>query len=183
MQLANAAAMDHVYVEAPVAGTKATRLEPAFLSDFPLLVNYVARLTDRIDEAPGIACQAFRRVADRFQSASIEPSLRPELFRAATQLSREALRPRRWFRRAYRPAVMLDGFPDAQARRLLRRDTLQRALTALPFESRALILLRDFLKFSYDEVAQVLGISPRKLPQALDRSRAELSEIYDYIKF
>lgn len=175
--------MDHVYVEAPIAGSKAIRLERAFASDFPLLVNYVARLTDRVDDSPGIACQAFRRVAERFESARGEMNLRPELFRAATQLSKEAVRPRRWLRREYRPPIVLEDFPDAPARRVLRRDTLQRALTALSFESRAVLLLRDFVKLSYDELSQALRVAPRKLVHTLDRSRAELSEIYDYIKF
>ncbi len=59
----------------------------------------------------------------------------------------------------------------------------QRAITALPFEARVLVLLRDFVKLSYDELAEVVDIAPRKLVHALDRSRAELGEIYDYIKF
>src|ERR1700738_2228751 len=57
------------------------------------------------------------------------------------------------------------------------------ALTALPFDARAMVLLRDFVKLSYDELADVVDVAPRKLVHALDRSRAELGEIYDYIKF
>ena len=79
--------------------------------------------------------------------------------------------------------VALDGFPQSEARRALRRDTVQRAVSALPFDARAMILLRDFAKLSYDELAEVVDIPPRKLVHALDRSRAELGEIYDYIKF
>jgi len=46
-----------------------------------------------------------------------------------------------------------------------------------------MVLLRDFVKLSYDELGDVVDIAPRKLVHALDRSRAELGEIYDYIKF
>ena len=46
-----------------------------------------------------------------------------------------------------------------------------------------MILLRDFAKLSYEEIAEVVDLAPRKLVHALDRSRAELSEIYAYIKF
>ncbi len=175
--------MDHVFVEAPVAGSRPTQLERAFLSDFPLLLNYVARLTDRVDDAPGIACEAFRRVAERVPRGALGDTPRPELFRVATQLSRDLLQPRRWLRPRPHFDLVLQGFPDAEARRLLRRDTLQRALMALRFEERVLVLLRDFVKLSYEEMSQVLGIAPRKLIHALDRGRAELSEIYDYIKF
>ena len=79
--------------------------------------------------------------------------------------------------------MTLEGFPQPEARRALRRDTVQRALTALPFEARAIVLLRDYAKLSYDELAEVVDIAPRKLVHAVDRSRAELKEIYEYIKF
>ena len=46
-----------------------------------------------------------------------------------------------------------------------------------------MVLLRDFVKLSYDELAEVVDVAPRKLVHALDRSRAEFGEIYDYIKF
>jgi DNA-directed RNA polymerase specialized sigma24 family protein len=108
---------------------------------------------------------------------------RADVLRIATELSRQSLRPRRWFRRNRSLQVTLAGFPQAEARRALRRDTVQRALSALPFEARAMILLRDFVKLSYDELAEVVDVAPRKLVHALDRSRAEFGEIYDYIKF
>ena len=79
--------------------------------------------------------------------------------------------------------MSLEDFPQSDARRALRRDTVQRALTALPFDARVVVLLRDFVKLSYDELADVVDMAPRKLVHTLDRSRAELGEIYDYIKF
>jgi DNA-directed RNA polymerase specialized sigma24 family protein len=53
----------------------------------------------------------------------------------------------------------------------------------MPLDARAAVLLRDFVRLSYEELSQVLDIPVRKLVHALDRSRAELGEIYDYIKF
>ena len=60
--------MDQVHVEAPVGTTVGTPLERAFASDFAILLNYVARLTDRIDEAGGITCETFREIAARRDS-------------------------------------------------------------------------------------------------------------------
>ena len=176
--------MDRVFVEAPATASRPTPIVRAFESDFQTVLDYAARLTDRIDDAPGIACAAFRQVAER-PPASTSENIRAEVLRVATRLSHDLIRPRHWFTFRRRPNfdLILEGFPDAEARRALRRDTLQRALMALPFEDRAVILLRDFLKLSYEEIEQVTGISPRKLVHALDRSRADLSEIYDYIKF
>ena len=55
--------MDQVHVEAPVASARAASVEREFYSDFPLVLNYVARLVDDIDGGIGIACAAFRQVA------------------------------------------------------------------------------------------------------------------------
>ena len=176
--------MDQVHVEAPAFSARAASVERGFYSDFPLVLNYVARLVDDIDGAAAITCAAFRQVADGLrQRPNAEGLHRTDVFRAATELSRSVLRPRRWFRRQRTAQVHLDDFPQPEARRALRRDTVQRALTALPFDARAMILLRDFVKLSYDELADVVDVAPRKLVHALDRSRAELGEIYDYIKF
>ena len=176
--------MDQVHVEAPAFSARAASVEREFYSDFPLVLNYVARLMDDIDGAAAITCAAFRQVADGLRHRPPgEGMRRAEVLRAATELSRQSLRPRRWFRRRHSIQVNLEGFPQAEARRALRRDTVQRALSALPFEARAMILLRDFVKLSYDELAEVVDVAPRKLVHALDRSRAEFGEIYVYIKF
>ncbi len=176
--------MDQVHVEAPAFSARAASVERGFYSDFPLVLNYVARLVDDIDRAAAITCAAFRQVADGLRQRPNDEGLhRTAVFRAATELSRSVLRPRRWFRRQRTAQVHLDDFPQPEARRALRRDTVQRALTALPFDARAMILLRDFVKLSYDELGDVVDVAPRKLVHALDRSRAELGEIYDYIKF
>ena len=174
--------MDQVYVEASLRDS-GTALEREFFSDFPLLLNYVARLTDNLDIAPAIACEAFRQVAGRAHAGSGSGGLRVDLFRTATELSRQALRPRRWFRRQRTTPMVLAGFPDTESRRSLRRDTVQRALAALSFDARATVLLRDFVKLSYEELSQILTTPLRKLVHVLDRGRAELTEIYDYIKF
>jgi RNA polymerase sigma factor (sigma-70 family) len=175
--------MDQVDVEAPVLGSRPSPLVQEFYSDFSLVLNYVARLTDNVEDTPGLTCEAFRQVMEKLPAAPDEAAVRTEVFRAATDLSREALRPHRWFRRRRHHNISLEGFPEAEARRTVRRDTVQRALGALPFEARAVILLRDFAKLSYEELAQVVDLPPKKLVHLLDRSRAELNEIYDYIKF
>lgn len=176
--------MDQVHVQAPSAHALAASVEREFYTDFPLILNYVARLIDDVDGAASITCAAFRQVSDGLRHRSAGAALRrTDVFRAATELSRQSLRPKRWFRRRGGHHLDLEGFPQPEARRALRRDTVQRAIGALPFEARAMVLLRDFVKLSYDELAEVVDLPPRKLIHALDRSRAELAEIYDYIKF
>ncbi len=176
--------MDQVHAEAPPATALAASVEREFYSDFPLILNYVARLIDDIDGAASITCAAFRQVTEALRQREGAGGLRrTDVFRAATELSRQSLRPKRWFRRRQRDHVELDGFPEQEARRTLRRDTVQRAVGALSFEARVMVLLRDFAKLSYDEISEIVDIPPKKLVHALDRSRTELAEIYDYIKF
>jgi DNA-directed RNA polymerase specialized sigma24 family protein len=176
--------MDQAHAQAPVASALAASVEREFYSDFPLVLNYVARLIDDVDGAAQITCGAFRQVTDALRQREGAGGVRrTDVFRAATELSRQSLRPKRWFHRRQRDHIDLEGFPEPDARRALRRDTVQRAVGALSFEARVLILLRDFAKLSYDEIAEVVDVPPRKLVHALDRSRTELAEIYDYIKF
>src|ERR1700737_1359709 len=123
--------MDQVHVEAPALSARAAPVEREFYSDFPLVFNYVARLLDDIDGAAAITCAAFRQVADGLrQRPDSEGLKRASVFRAATALSLSVLRARRWFRRQRTAQVSLEDFPQAEARRALRRDTVQRALTA-----------------------------------------------------
>jgi DNA-directed RNA polymerase specialized sigma24 family protein len=174
--------MDQAPVATPAAGVWTTPLEREFSAQFPPLLNYVVRLTDDVEAAPAIACEAFRQGLQRAGDLT-QPGARAEVLRQATELSRQWLRPRRWFRRRPQTGLALSGFPEPDARRALRRDTVQRALSAMSFDGRAALLLREYLKLSYDELADVLGVPSRKLVHVLDRSRAEFAEIYDYIKF
>src|ERR1700674_5417779 len=119
--------MDQVHVEAPAPSARAASVEREFYSDFPLVLNYVARLVDDIDGATAITCAAFRQIADGLRHRPPGEGLRrADVFRAATELSRQSLRPRRWFRRSPASQVTLEGFPQAEARRAPRRDTRRR---------------------------------------------------------
>src|SRR3979490_2013091 len=126
--------MDQVHAETPAPSARAASVEREFYSDFPLVLNYVARLMDDIDGAAAVTCAAFRQIADGLRHRPAAQGIRrADVLRAATELSRQSLRPRRWFRRSPAPQVTLQGFPQAEARRGRRRDTRPRALGAPPF--------------------------------------------------
>src|SRR6267378_1575156 len=109
--------MDQVHVEAPAFSARAASVEREFYSDFPLVLNYVARLIDDIDGATAITCAAFRQVADGLRQRPGDEGLRrADVFRAATELGRSVLRPRRWFRRRRTAQVSLEDFPQPAAR-------------------------------------------------------------------
>src|ERR1700730_696377 len=78
--------MDQVHVEAPVLTARAASVEREFYLDFPLVLNYVARLLDDIDGAAAITCAAFRQVGDGLRHRSSADGLRrAEPFGPATQ--------------------------------------------------------------------------------------------------
>src|SRR5256886_14849633 len=109
--------MDQVHVEAPTFTARGASVEREFYSDFPVVLNYVARLIDDIDGATAITCAAFHQVADGLRQRPNDEGLRrPDVFRAATELRRSVLRPRRWFRRQRTAQVNLDDFPQPEAR-------------------------------------------------------------------
>src|SRR2546426_10267117 len=106
--------MDQVHVEAPVASAQAASLEREFYSDFPLVLNYVARLVDDIDGGVGITCAAFRQVADNLRHRRTGEGLRrADGFRAATELSPQALKPRRRFPPPRNTQPSPEGVPPA----------------------------------------------------------------------
>src|SRR5437879_2703735 len=105
--------MDQVHVEAPAFSARAVSVEREFYSDFPLILNYVARLMDDIDGAAAVTCAAFRQVADGLRHRPTgEGMQRADVLRVATELSRQSLRPRRWFRRNRALQVTLEGVEE-----------------------------------------------------------------------
>src|SRR2546423_5788514 len=115
--------MDQVHVEAPVVDARAASVERQFYSDFPLVLNYVARLLDDIDGAAAITCAAFRQVGDGLRHRPTGEGLRrADVFRAATELRPAAPRPRRWVRRQRTAQVSPEDFPQAGARPALPPD-------------------------------------------------------------
>jgi DNA-directed RNA polymerase specialized sigma24 family protein len=174
--------MDLTSVQAPTVESARPSLEAELAPEFPAVLNYVTRLIDNLDAAPGIATEAIRRVLDKTGSNKTLDQLRLDIYKVATELGQRWLRPRRFFRRS-ESEVNLTDFPHPDTRRALRKDTVQRALMALSPEARSLVLLRDSVHLSYDELSRITRASPKKLVHALDQARAELLEVYGYIKF
>nr|WP_122011734.1 sigma-70 family RNA polymerase sigma factor [Maliibacterium massiliense] len=59
-----------------------------------------------------------------------------------------------------------------------QREALQRALSALPADARAILVLRDMQDLRYEQIAQVLDISVGTVKSRLFRARAALRQMY-----
>lgn len=64
---------------------------------------------------------------------------------------------------------------DLQAESNERLDAIGRAIVGLPFEQRAALVLRTFQGCSYEEVADILGISVPAVKSRLHRARRDLA--------
>lgn len=159
------------------------------------LYAYLRRLLPSDEVAVELAQEAFFRAWSHF--TQIQRYDRPEawLYRVATNLAISALR-----RRQPTPLSQLLGRrrsehgdgdePDESMDALLvapldleeqtaERDAISRALGRLGERERAALLLRAVQGFSYEDVAEALGVSVGNARQILARGRQRFRQIYD----
>jgi RNA polymerase sigma-70 factor (ECF subfamily) len=171
--------MDHAHVAVPPLSLE-TDFEPFFSQRFSSIFNYLARLTGDVAVATRIAPEAFRTLR-KTMSGKAREGADVLLYRAATEQARELRMAAPWRRRPANGKSSVEL--DALTLQPLKRDTVQRALEALPFGQRALLLLRDYIGLSYAEIAGVLLIPEKQIAQRLEEARAEYCQVYAYIKF
>lgn len=159
------------------------------------LYAYLRRLLPSDEVAVEIAQEAFFRAWSHF--TQIQHYDRPEawLYRVATNLAISALRrhqPTPLSQLLGRRGSTRDdcGEPDETMDALLvapldvegqtaERDAISRVLRQLSERERAALLLRAVQGFSYEEVAEALGVSVANARQILSRGRQRFRLIYD----
>ncbi len=137
---------------------------------YPPLVRYCSRMTGDPDQADDLAQEAFFRLLDR-RVAGSEAGLKVWLFRVATNLARDGARTRETRRRilsAVPPPEDAPG-PDREVERGERAQRARQALLALAPRDREMLLLRQE-GFSYKEIADAVGVSPRSVGTLLARA-------------
>ena len=72
------------------------------------------------------------------------------------------------------PSQMDSSEPSAVKKEIHR--VVRRALLALPLEVRLILLLRDQLNLSYEDVSSILKISQEQVKMKLDNARAQLRQ-------
>jgi RNA polymerase sigma-70 factor, ECF subfamily len=150
--------------------------------------NMVSRLLNDPDDACDVVQEVFLKVFRNVGSFRAESSLKTWVYRIAVN---EAYNHRRWFARHRRPEVGLeqeseagtsyhDRLPDpakspydvalGQEERVL----IEEALTRLNPKFRICVVLRDIEDLSYDEIAEIEGISLGTVKSRILRGREAL---------
>jgi RNA polymerase sigma-70 factor (ECF subfamily) len=152
------------------------------------LFHVAYRMLGDSAEAADVVQEVFLKVFRNISGFKGESALRTWIFRIAFS---EILNRLRWWKRRHRSAtVSLDDDHDGRGSGLSVTDTspgpeqalqsreqeraIQLALGTLSSEHRSIIVLRDIEGFSYNEIADVLGISIGTVKSRIARARGDL---------
>ena len=146
------------------------------------LLRYLRELLARREDAEDVAQETYVRLVRAGTAAQSEVHIRATMFRAATNLAYDRFRQRRAHGR--QDDAELAELPDEapQAERVVAMEQalrlVERTLLALPTRCRQVFLLRTFHEWSYETIAERLGISKRtverEMQTALDACQREL---------
>jgi RNA polymerase sigma factor (sigma-70 family) len=146
------------------------------------LLRYLRDLLVRREDAEDVAQETYVRLVREGSAERSEVHIRAFMFRAATNLAYDRFRQRRAHGR--QDDAQLAELPDEapQAERIVAMEqalrVVERTLLALPPRCRQVFLLRTSHERSYEEIAQLLGISKRtverEMQTALDACQREL---------
>jgi RNA polymerase sigma-70 factor (ECF subfamily) len=148
--------------------------------------NLVSHIADASRDAPDVLQEVFLKVFKGIRHFNGESSLKTWIYRIAVH---EAFNHRRsWLRRRLREAFSLDdggAHPEAilakasvqpetpyeETEQAERQMLVRRALASLAQPYRTVVVLREIEGLSYEEIAQVLGVSEGTVKSRLMRGR------------
>lgn len=123
-------------------------------------------LGDR-DLAAEAADEAMARAYQHWRSVQAYDNQAGWAYRVGLNWARSRLRKRK-------RELLADKVPEAATEIHFTDPDLDRAVRALPVDSRAVVVLRHYMDWSTDEVAKALGIRPGTVKSRLHRAMAEL---------
>lgn len=154
-------------------------IQTLFEEAFPPLHRYCVRLTGDSDVAQDVAQEAFVRLV-RDQVQGPPAALRGWLFRVAGNLIRDRYRVTENRRRLLEEHPVAPEGPADPERELERRQTVagvRQALDALSERDRTLLLMREE-GFSYQEMADAVGVKATSVGTLLARAQERFVEVY-----
>jgi RNA polymerase sigma factor (sigma-70 family) len=149
------------------------------------LQRYLTRLVPP-DDAAELVQESYYRLLRHGEMVRIDAMARSFLFQTATNLARDHHRRRASHRAALH--VPIDGEeivedhlgPDEQLAGEQTRALLERAIAALPPDTRTVFMLHRFRELTYPQIAEVMSLSARtvarKMAEAIERLSTAMSE-------
>jgi len=153
--------------------------------------NYAYRLTGNYEDAGDIAQEAFLRVYNSLPEFRGDSSFTTWLYRIVRNACLDEMRKRKRQRVTSLDETMElddgemsrqfadngDGPEQALERVELQRTVLE-AINALDEEYRVVVVMRDIQGYSYNEIAEALGINLGTVKSRLNRARGALKEAF-----
>lgn len=151
-----------------------------FEENYSLLMKVVYRMTGREDLAEEIVQEAMIKYYENIRQLPHDESARFWLLRVARNLAlnhekrrqRERQLQQNYF---HAEAVATQQAADAPLLRSAERDLVQEALMSLPFNLRAVLILKEYFNFSYAEIAESLAITEGNVKVRVHRARLALA--------
>lgn len=137
-----------------------------------VVYNVALRFLQDSDEAEDVAQAVFVKVYERLSSYDHRLKFFSWLYRVAVNESLNHLRQRRPTERVTDHVVQADAQDEAEAADTARR--IKDAIQDLNPDQRAVILLRHYEGLGYDEIAEVLAITEKKVKSRLFTARQTL---------
>ena len=148
----------------------------------PELHRYCARLMGSVIEGEDVVQDTFARAFVALDELKEAPPLRPWLFRIAHNRAMDLLRSRAI--RAAEPIEAADEVADPESpdavEVLMRREAVETAVSRfveLPTMQRSVVILKDVLDQSLEEIADMLDLTVNAVKAHLARGRARLTAI------
>ncbi len=162
------------------------------------LINVLSHLCGRADEAEDLAQEVFLRVYRAREDYHPQAKFSTWLFTIANNVALNALR-----RKQRKPTVQLlatdsgplgqrpvealaaarTAPPDHQLHQEELVKVIRSALDQLNDRQRLAVVLNKFEELSYEEIAQIMGITTKAVKSLLSRARCQLRDLLrDYVK-
>lgn len=199
MDLEQVAAATPEEVRSPLEAQFIERLRQGDAAAFELLITertgevygLLYRLTENREEARDLTQETFLRAFQNIGQFRGDADLKTWIYRIAINQARNRWR---WWRRRRRDATVSLDSEDARGNQPLieslrseggrspeqetlaheRERALRRALRSLSLSYRETVILRDIEGFTYEEIAETLGINVGTVKSRLARGRQEL---------
>lgn len=139
--------------------------------------NVAYRMLGNPTEAEDVAQEAFVRAYTQLHTYKESHRFSTWLLSIASHLSIDQLRRRRFLALPLENVPFLEWIadvgpgPEQSALRIEAADDMQRILGALPAKYRAVLVLRYWYDFSYEEIANALNLTPALVKARLHRAR------------